>query len=161
MKEGLIIAIILVVAFGYPHVKSYIANKNAVENRVYSDEYFIVEEPALVEMSPRILEAVLLRENSEEMVFNVTYILPTNAPKGDYALSVHPNMGHWSYSQTNLVRGKKDTVQVKVNFRPQDEDVTEASSTLMKFYLSHHKDNQWAGYAYQKDVPYDKIWRRL
>lgn len=161
MKEALFVAVVLLLAFGYPYAKSYYEQLEEARTRVYSDEYFITNEPVFFERSPRIVEAILKSETAEAMVFEVKYIIPSFAPSGDYHLSVHPDMGHWAYSSTNVKYGEYDTVDVRVSFRPQEEGVESAQSSLMKFYLSHSKDNKWVGYAFQRDVPYHKVWQKL
>ena len=159
MREIVFIVFVVLLAFLYPHLKGYYEQVQAYQSQDPRSGYFIVSEPVLVETSPRIIEAKLISETSRQMLFEVTYVIPSAAKKGRYTLSVHPDMSHWMYSSNELVRGEPQTVEVRVRFRPQQADVTSASSTIMKFYLSHIKDGAWGGYVYQKDVPYEKIWR--
>ncbi len=158
MKELLFMVVVVLLAFAYPRYKSYHADVQVAARTAEADNVFIADSPKLVELSPRIIEAVLLEEDADYMVFDVSYIIPDMAEDGVYNLSVHPDMSHWAYTSNALKRGERDRVRVKVSFNPQDESVTRAESSKIHFYISHARGGRYVGEDDRRDVDYPKVW---
>ena len=106
--------------------------------------------------APFIVQAKIISEKANELIFDVKYFMPDTA-EGDYSISIHPDMNGWSYSANTLHSGMNNE-KITVTFRPKTFGQVKAESKLMHIYINHNEDNQYIGKVFDRSVEFPKIW---
>ena len=161
MKTAAYIAVLVLLALSYPYLSAYYNDRNQSSEEVADPSVLLPVEARLVEHEPRIIQARLLEERPDHIRVSVEYTVPTTSPEGRYSLSVHPDMSHWSYSHTEVVKGGRQSAEMTISFRPQEEGLREVESTKLMFYFGRSQNNRHIGTAGKREAPFPKTWRAV
>ncbi len=111
---------------------------------------------------PFILEAKLVTEKSNELVFDITYFM-SDTIADNYGISVYPNNSSYGYTPNTLKPGI-NTQKVIVSFMPQIEGQTTSHSDKMYFQINRFincvngcncKD---MGIVFDRTFAFEKAW---
>ena len=105
---------------------------------------------------PFILEAKIILEAPYKVIFDVKYFM-SDTIDGSYNISIHPDMGDWSYSG-NTLRPGLNTETITVSFRGKKSP--NAQSQLMHMYISKHADRKYIGKIFDRTVHFSKEWAK-
>ncbi len=161
MKTAAYIAVLLLLALSYPYLSAYYNDSNQSSEEAADPSVLLPIEARLVEHEPRIIQAHLLEERPDRIRVSVEYTVPTTSPEGRYSLSIHPDMGHWSYSHAEVVKGGRQNAEMTISFRPQEEGLREVDSTKLMFYFGRSQDNRFIGTMGKREAPFPKTWRAV
>ena len=106
---------------------------------------------------PFILEAKIILEAPDKLIFDVKYFM-SDAIDGSYNISIHPDMGDWSYSG-NTLRPGMNTETITVSFR--GEKSSNAQSQLMHMYINKYEDREYIGKVFDRTVDFPKEWMKV
>ena len=159
MKTAAYIVVLILLAFSYPYIKAYYDDSTPSPQEQSDPNILLPTKARLVEHEPRIISARLLEERPNELKISVEYTIPSTAADDEYNLSVHPDMGHWRYSNAEVQKGGRHISEVTVGFRPQREGLREVESTKLMFYFGHYKDRKFIKTVGNREAPFPKTWR--
>lgn len=108
--------------------------------------------------NPFILSIKLIEETPSKLVFEIEYFL-SDTIDGRYNISIHPNMGDWSYSANTMRTGINKDI-IAVSFRGTESAT--ATSDLMHVYINHYDDkqNKWVGKVFDREIEFTKNWKK-
>lgn len=108
--------------------------------------------------NPFILKAEIIKETPSELVFKTEYFL-SDSIQGDYNISIHPNMGDWSYSANTMHPGLNNEI-ITVSFRGEKSPT--ATSDKMHIYINHydHSQNKYIGKVFDRTIEFTKHWKK-
>lgn len=105
---------------------------------------------------PYILEATIIEEKDDKIIFDVQYSLPEQAP-GTYSISIHPNMGDWGYNSNQLKVGENSEI-ITLSFLGKKSK--ETHSGLMHIYINYYENDSYVGKVFDRTVRFTKEWKK-
>ena len=108
--------------------------------------------------SPFILTVTLEKETPSELVFEIEYFM-SDTIKGDYNISIHPNMGDWVYTSNTMRAGINKQI-ITVTFRGKESPST--ASDQMHVYINHYDNskNKYIGKVFDRTIKFIKHWEK-